>query len=46
VALAPVEQGPQHRAQLLAFLGQQVFGARRVLLIETPLDDPGFFRPL
>jgi len=46
VALAPVEQGPQHRAQLLAFLGQQVFGARRVLLIEPPLDDPGFLQPL
>jgi hypothetical protein len=46
VALAPVEQGPQHRAQLSSFLGQQIFRARRVLLIETPFDDPGFLQPL
>ena len=46
MSLAPVEQGLQHRAQLFAFWGQQVFGARRVLLIETPLDDPGFLQPL
>jgi hypothetical protein len=46
VALAPVEQGLQHRAQLFTLLRQQVFGARRVLLIEPPLDDPGFLQPL
>ena len=46
VALTPVEQGPQYWAQFFALLGQQVFGARRVLLIEAPLDDPGFLQPL
>jgi hypothetical protein len=42
VALAPVEQSPQHRSQLFAFLGQQIFGAWLALLIEALLDDPGF----
>jgi len=46
VALAPVEQGPQHRAQLFALFGQYIFGARRVLLVKPPLDDPGFLQPL
>src|SRR5215469_4265172 len=46
VALAPVEQCPQHRAQLFALLRQQIFGARGMLLVETPLDDPGFLEPL
>ena len=28
------------------FRGQQIFGARRVLLVEAPLDDAGFFEAL
>jgi len=46
VALPPVEQGLEHRAQLFAFLGQYIFGAWRVLLIEAPFDDPGVLQPL
>ena len=45
VALAPVEQGLEHRSQLFALLGQYIFGAWRVLLIKTSLDNPGFLEP-
>ena len=46
MALAPFEQRLQHRTELFALLGQYVFGARRVLLIEAPLYDPGLLQPL
>src|SRR4051794_33619467 len=46
VAASPVEQGLQYRAERPAFWGQDIFGARRVLLVEATLDDAGFFEPL
>src|SRR5438067_7720915 len=46
VAASPVEQGLQHRAERPAFCGQDIFGARRVLLVEMAFDDAGFLEPL
>jgi len=46
VGASPIEQRLQHRAERATFRGQQIFGARRVLLVEAPLDDAGFFEAL
>src|SRR5438477_11173599 len=46
VPASPVEQRLEHRAERAALIGQDIFGARRVLLIEAPLDDAGFLEPL
>jgi hypothetical protein len=39
VLAPPVPQRAKYRAQFLALLGQQVFGARRVIGVEPALDD-------
>src|SRR5262249_33818823 len=46
VALAPFEQGLENGTELLALVGQQVLGARRMLLVEAPLDDPRVLQSL
>jgi hypothetical protein len=38
MALAPREQGVENRYEFLAPLGQQVLGARRMLLVEAAFD--------
>src|SRR5437763_14909714 len=46
VGASPIEQRLQYRPERATFRGQQIFGARRVLLVEAPLDDAGFFEAL
>src|SRR5215831_11350676 len=43
---APGSQRPQHRSQLAALVGEQIFGAWRVLLVESPLDEAGLLQDL
>src|ERR1700757_5070279 len=43
IARAPLQERPEHGAKILAAVGQQIFRARRMLLVEAPFDDPRFF---
>ena len=40
VLLAPFFQGQQNRSKSPSLLGQDIFGARRMLLVKPSLDDP------
>src|SRR6516162_11282098 len=46
VFLAPVPKRTQHWPQLAALGGEQILGARRVLLVEAPLDEAGLLQGL
>ena len=42
----PVLECAQHRPELAALGGEQIFGARGVLLVEAPLDQIGLLQSL
>ena len=43
---APLQQRSQDRTERAALRRQQVFGARRMLLVEAALDHAGLLEPL
>ena len=46
MSLPPVAQRAQDGPQVAALVGQHVFGARRMILVEPALDDARIFQRL